>query len=164
MKGTESSQWENEVYAQWWKPGAVSQRKGSPNNLLEKVSVAVLRRRIGIPKAGRDFSGPRPIDEMGWILVRAPGLGGCCLLAAPLLVFQCLLFFTKEKFAFVSSGRAAALEAGNVYGEVSTEAVKNTNKKQTVHMSLPQSKAITTCCGWNKKVRVMLCKLYDCSS
>lgn len=30
VKGTESSQRENKVYAQWWKPGAVSQLKGSP--------------------------------------------------------------------------------------------------------------------------------------
>lgn len=50
-------------------------------------------------------------------------------LAVPLNVL--LFFFHEGKFIFITSGRTAALEAGNVYGELSAEAEKTKPKSET---------------------------------
>lgn len=53
-----------------------------------------------------------------------------------------LWFFHEGKFTFISSGRTAALEAGNVYGELSAGAVRNKTEIQNQTMSIEQSKGI----------------------
>lgn len=53
------------------------------------------------------------------------------------------VFFHEGKFTFISSGRTAALEAGNVYGELSAGAVRNKTENQNQTVSTEQSKGIT---------------------
>lgn len=59
--------------------------------------------------------------------------------------WQCNLLYTfhEGKFAFISSGRTAALEAGNVYGELSAGAVENKGENQNQSVSIEHSKGIT---------------------
>jgi len=59
--------------------------------------------------------------------------------------WQChlLWLFHEGKFTFESSGRTAALEAGNVYGELSAGAVRNKTENQNQTVSIEQSKGIT---------------------
>jgi len=52
-------------------------------------------------------------------------------------------FFYEGKFIFISSGRTAALQAGNVYGELSAGAVRNKTENQNQTVSIDQSKGIT---------------------
>lgn len=52
-------------------------------------------------------------------------------------------FFHEGKFIFISSGRTAALQAGNVYGELSAGAVRNETENQNQTVSIDQSKGIT---------------------
>lgn len=53
-------------------------------------------------------------------------------------------FFHEGKFTFISCGRTAALEAGNVYGELSAGAVRNKTENQNQTVSIEQSKGIFT--------------------
>lgn len=60
---------------------------------------------------------------------RSPQLSGLillqvCLQSSMVIFWQrhLLLFFHEGKFTFISSGRTAALEAGNAYGELSAGA------------------------------------------
>lgn len=64
------------------------------------------------------------------------------LLAVPLIMFV-FFFFHEGKFIFISSGRTAALQAGNVYGELSAGAVRNKTENQNQTVSIDQSKGIT---------------------
>lgn len=59
------------------------------------------------------------------------------LLAVPFMVV-----FHEGKFTFISSGRTAALEAGNVYGELSAGAVRNKIEIKNQTVSIEQSKEI----------------------
>lgn len=53
-----------------------------------------------------------------------------------------MVFFHKGKFTFISSGRTAALEAGNVYGELSAGAARNKTENQNQTVSTEQSKEV----------------------
>lgn len=57
--------------------------------------------------------------------------------------YVCFFFFHEGKFIFISSGRTAALQAGNVYGELSAGAVRNKTENQNQTVSIDQSKGIT---------------------
>lgn len=72
------------------------------------------------------------------------------LLAVPLIN----VFFHEGKFTFISSGRTAALEAGNVYGELSAGAVRNKTQNQNQTVSVEQKKGMTTYFNENLKSQV----------
>ena len=74
--------------------------------------------------------------------------------------WQChlLCFFHEGKFTFISSGRTAALEAGNVYGELSAGAVINKTENQNQTVSTDQAKELPCISTKIKKVRFELSK------
>lgn len=89
-----------------------------------------------------------------------------CLQSSMVIFWQrhLLWFFHEGKFTFISSGRTAALEAGNVYGELSAGAVRNKTENQNQTVSIEESKKIIMISTKMKKVRFELskctCRLY----
>lgn len=110
--------------------------KGLSMTIFNKLALDIMH-HIFTPQ--QTSSSQNASSWVGWFYFQV------CLQSSMVTFWQChlLCFFHEGKFTLISSGRTAALEAGNVYGELSAGAVRNKTENQNQTVSIEHSKGIT---------------------